>query len=427
LHRRDATGKEGQDTARANTGRKDRQAADRKDQSKADKGSKSQTAASSDKDRASKTSPVGPGEKKDGPKGPVYKTPQECFDAYAAADENFDFKKYIACLALQAQQKMAAEFALGMLNRPEPRDEASRKHAEMFKPVVDALHRHGLTEKATQGIKDSKDPTERQKAEKAVLALIKDPEAFLVDIQAAMDRALGGNSGKKAYKQKLTDLKIEGDRASGIIVMTTKFSQEKQSVTFVKSYHGWRILDQQRLKNPEKEDKAPKTIAFRTTAVALVKKYLADAAALNKKYRNKLVEVEGVVYHANKYLSTSGIQLAGVKKKPDDFGQTVVICDVDPKDGPWWLLGRGQKVKVVGHFVGGTDFLDGVVLKDCRITPLEPSPTRQVTAVQLTADFAKGEDAARKKYFGKGREVELIVGGNIAGLRKGDFGGLPGQ
>jgi hypothetical protein len=175
----------------------------------------------------------------------VYKTPQECFDAYTAAEITTDFKTWVGCLAPRAQEIMAINSALMAVSpRPEPATADEKEWARMVKPIEDVLKKHGLTQQATQGIKYSKDPAERQKAGKALLALIKDREAYLVDVMTATFKILDVKPGeKKNFKQRLIDLKIDGDRATGTIVVTTTptFRDEKKSVVFVKVGAGWKI------------------------------------------------------------------------------------------------------------------------------------------------------------------------------------------
>lgn len=354
-------------------------------------------------------------------KAPVYKTPQECFDVAAKAEINGDHKTYVACLAPQSQKKLAAEQAIMSLGGIEAKGEEAEQMAKRMKPVTDALAKHGLSKEATKGIKVGTTPEERQKAEQALLALIKDPAEFLVDLANAFEEAIGlkGKKAKKAYTKTLTEVKIDGDKAIGIAITKTKFSEKKSPVSFVKNDNGWlMVLEPERKPEKKKKPKLSKDVSFRTTVAALTKEFRADATAANKKYEGKIIELEGFVHHANKYFLSSTIVLVGVKV-PADRATSEVNFKVGPTDKSWWL-GRGQKVKVVGRYVPGNRDFFGVELEDCGVTALEPNPTQQVAAKDLAKEFEKGEEAARKKYFGEAKSKEFIVEGIVAGVKKGE-------
>jgi len=162
---------------------------------------------------------------------------------------------------------------------------------------------------------------------------------------------------------------------------------------------------------------------FTLTAESFAKEYLVDAKAAEGKYMGKAVELEGQVESANPVINT-GLEffLEGAKKSPDDLGVKVRCLPAPAVSSrmPW--LGKGQKVKVIGT-VGPLQGGLFVFVGDCQVTELEPSKTPQVTAEQVTADFAKDPEAAKDKYVGKqAYEKEILVEGTIADLvKKGDF------
>jgi len=193
----------------------------------------------------------------------VYKTPEECFDAGSKAFEKGDHKTWIACLAPVAQNEFAGEFGVEFVSsRAQLADLKDKDQREAllkaFKPIFDALDKHGLTEKATKEVKKSKDPKEHEKAKKAVLKQVKDPEAFLVDLLVAFD-SLGGLKDKNKTKEKLSDVKIDGDKATAVIVRTIKTKDDKEmerkeKVQFVKVDGSWRMIPQLK-PDEDKEDK----------------------------------------------------------------------------------------------------------------------------------------------------------------------------
>lgn len=164
--------------------------------------------------------------------------------------------------------------------------------------------------------------------------------------------------------------------------------------------------------------KAGKKPDFKLTAEALVKEVIKDEKAAVKKYKGKVVELEGTVQFANKLVSDRAILINGAKRNPKDVVELNVICNSTPArlESAWWF-GKGQKIKVVGKLTIANDL--GVSLTDCTFTQIKPSPTLKVTAKQLTADFVKDEEAAGKKYLIDALiPKEIIVEGVVGQLMK---------
>ena len=185
-------------------------------------------------------------------KAGAYKTPQECFDAGSAAFARGDHKTWVGCLAPASQKELAAELGVkyaltrASLDELKDRDRAAAA-AKAHKPLFDALDRHGLTAKALKGLAVGKDAKERQKARETVLGLLKDAEAFLVDFYAAVEKLEGLTKEKDGATEKLTDVKIDGDKATATVVRTImgddkgKDVVSKESMQFVKVDGGWRL------------------------------------------------------------------------------------------------------------------------------------------------------------------------------------------
>jgi len=202
-------------------------------------------------------------EKKDKEKAKVYKTPEDVFDAFTKAGDKDDWKTVAALLAPQAQKDAAATIAVIFgADRPmleESDDEKVKQLLKAFKPIYDAMDKHGVTTKVLKEVKKSKDPKEVEKSKKAVTAVIKDPEAFFVDVMTAFTK-LGFGGEKPETKEELKDLKIDGDKAKGTVVRTTKFKGQKdkvkkEPVEFVKINDSWRIIPTFDLGD---DDEAPK-------------------------------------------------------------------------------------------------------------------------------------------------------------------------
>jgi len=186
-------------------------------------------------------------------KAAAYKTPQECFDAGSSAFAKGDHKTWVGCLAPQSQKDLAVEFAVeyaatraGLADLKDKEQAATV--AKAYKPLFDVLDTHGLTEKATKGFEKGKEAKERPKVSKAVLEVLKDPAAFLVDVYEAMEKLENLTKEKDGVTEKLEDVKTDGDKATARIVRTIKEGDKekelapKEPVQFVKVEGGWRMV-----------------------------------------------------------------------------------------------------------------------------------------------------------------------------------------
>jgi hypothetical protein len=211
------------------------------------------SAAQKDKDEKPKD--------KEAPK--TYKTPKEVFEAAVTAMTKKDFPAMVSCFTPEAHKQMATDLAAqGLLIRAKAEDD--EKIMTKYKPVFEVLDKHGLTKAATKDLKiKGFRPTKEDRA--ALLKLIKDPAAFTAASLAAQDKASGGD--KDEPKPSLTDVKIDGDKASANIVI--KFTvkpkdkdkeevrENKQPVTFSKIKGGWLIDPEEEApaKDKDKEKK----------------------------------------------------------------------------------------------------------------------------------------------------------------------------
>jgi hypothetical protein len=193
------------------------------------------------------TPPEGP----DAAKQAVNKTPQEAFDAAKKAVARDDWKGFCATLTDDSRDTLAvgmvmmplmlkgfAEFA-----PPEQRKAVLAK----FKPLDDVMTKHGLTEAALAGLKDTKpagkDPEAMKEAFKKLLTPVKDRSAFVAEMFAAlkqMDPKQAGQ-GPLSTDAELKDVSTDGDNAKGMIV-TKKGGQEKREpVAFRRVDGSWKI------------------------------------------------------------------------------------------------------------------------------------------------------------------------------------------
>jgi len=195
---------------------------------------------------------------KDKPKDKLHKTPEACFDAVVAALEKKDSAAMVASLTPKAQNRMALEYVgqgiqlRGVAEGKLPKDKGQKNEqlAKLYKPLFDVLDKHGLTEKATKDLETDEKGTLTTKGRGAALKLVKDPVAFLSDMLAATDKLDTRPKDKDEPKPKLTDVKIDGDKATGTVIETIRIKQkdkddkvqeEKHPVRFEKVDGGWRL------------------------------------------------------------------------------------------------------------------------------------------------------------------------------------------
>jgi len=213
------------------------------------------SAAQKDKDEKPKD--------KEAPKAKSYKTPQDVFDAAVTAMSKKDFAVMVGCFTPEAQQQMATDLAAqGMFMRntaegkfkDNEKGDPDEKLLKQFKPVFDVMDKHGLTKATTKDLRiKGLRLTKEDRA--AILKIVKDPAAFAAAYLTAQQKTFEGRD-KDETKPALKDVKIDGDKASGSIVVTFKVKdkgedvERRQPVTFSKVKGGWLI-------EPEKEKDAP--------------------------------------------------------------------------------------------------------------------------------------------------------------------------
>jgi hypothetical protein len=200
-------------------------------------------------------------EKEPKEKAKVYKTPQECFDAVLKAIEKKDARAMIDCFTPESQKQMAADFvAQGVFFRAQA--EKNEDFAKKYKPLLETLDKHGVTEKATKDLKIKGFRVNNKKDREAILKLVKDPAAFAAAFMTTMDKVEPRPDEKDQPKPKLTDVKIDGDKAKGQVVSTIKLKdkdkeevkEEKEPVTFEKINGSWRVAA-----DADRKDEEPKS------------------------------------------------------------------------------------------------------------------------------------------------------------------------
>jgi hypothetical protein len=187
------------------------------------------------------------GAQSDRNKGSTYKSPQDVFVIALGARLRGELKSFVACLAEEAQLQFAGQLAadgLDKLKRLERSTTVDTRAARLkhYQLLFDALGKHGLTEKTTRDIQYNPGGEGVEKAVRALLALIKNPPAFIFDYLTAQDKIMGVRYPSTVKdKPRLTLVKIDGDRARGTFVSTVAGKEEEHPVEFVKIDGGWKI------------------------------------------------------------------------------------------------------------------------------------------------------------------------------------------
>jgi hypothetical protein len=176
-------------------------------------------------------------------RAPVYKSPEAVFAAAEAAKKKGDFKGFFDCLSPASQKRLAADMAYNglTLKADVESGRAPARFKDKIKPIVKLMEKHGLTEAATKKImRDA--GRDRVKATRALSGVVKDPETFAVRFMAAMEKFSGEKPGKDQPKARLTNVKIDGDRARGTVVVAVDDTTHKESIAFTRVGGGWRIV-----------------------------------------------------------------------------------------------------------------------------------------------------------------------------------------
>jgi hypothetical protein len=183
-------------------------------------------------------------------KGPikdvVYKTPTEVFEAQRAAMQRKDYQAMLLFYTRDAQLMKAATLAytqLTLISAAEQKAELREELKTFFKGLRIVLHKHGLTRAATKKIKLGEKENEKEKWEAEVAKLIQDPVKLLVEIIQHNEKYRDdqGHKDTTMTDRKLTQLKIDKDKARGVVVVTLNGKDHSFPVEFVREGLGWKI------------------------------------------------------------------------------------------------------------------------------------------------------------------------------------------
>ena len=171
---------------------------------------------------------------------------QAVFEGFLAAQKKGDVKAFMSFLTPEGQMQTAASQTYGALNQQSVAQgdgPDAKKYREEFKHILAALDKNGLTYEVTKKIKLDLSPEGHKNGTREVAALIKDPVTLFVDLDDAYSKTKGFPSMASAPPppMTLTDVHVNGDTATGVLVIKAEGQEMKQPMKFVRVGGTWKI------------------------------------------------------------------------------------------------------------------------------------------------------------------------------------------
>ncbi|MDB4534256.1 hypothetical protein N9242_05230 [Vicingaceae bacterium] len=171
--------------------------------------------------------------------GAKFSTPEKAFEAFNDAGENENWKKLMSCVSEESVDEMAGGMvfmgAMSAAMSEMPGGDEKTKAAA--KEIGDLLKKHGVADMKMDDMKPGSAPDPA-----ALTKGIKNKKAFVIDMMNAMAKLGEGGPGKKMSDAfggaKLSDVKIDGDKATGKVVDK---EGDESPMNFVKEDGGWKI------------------------------------------------------------------------------------------------------------------------------------------------------------------------------------------
>lgn len=171
----------------------------------------------------------------------TYDTPQAVFDAAKAASEKNDYKTVVGLMTSDTVDNMAAGMVMvgAMIKGFGEMEGADEKGKKAAATVSKVFEKHGLTEDMMKEKEGEEPPENPEDAKAEMLKMVKDRAGFAADMLAAMAESEG--EAMLTADAKLTDVKIDGDKATGKISMTKDGEEDSKPIEFRKEGGGWKI------------------------------------------------------------------------------------------------------------------------------------------------------------------------------------------
>jgi hypothetical protein len=181
-----------------------------------------------------------------------YGSPEATFAAATQAAEQEDWRTFCACLTPPSRDALASSMIQSVSHLAAARSFASASGIgagqamdAKIQPILDVLQRYSLDDETVKRMA-SELPMMPTAADVAridqALTPIRDRNGFVADMMAAMRQLRDGHGPTPfAARSELTDVKIDGDTARGLVVSGQDSHRGKQSITFQRSGGGWKI------------------------------------------------------------------------------------------------------------------------------------------------------------------------------------------
>lgn len=181
-----------------------------------------------------------------------YRSPEAVFTAARQAAEREDWRGFCGCLTPPSRDLLVGSMVHNVSQIAAARSFASASGLgagqavdAKVQPILDVLQRHRLDDETVQRMaKELPWMPNASDAERVdqTLAPIRDRNGFVADMIAAM-RQIDNSPGVKPFaaQSELTEVKIDGERATGMVVSTADGRESKESIAFQRSGGGWKI------------------------------------------------------------------------------------------------------------------------------------------------------------------------------------------
>lgn len=180
--------------------------------------------------------------------GNGFESPEACFKSIRTAAHNKDMGALAKCLDEESQNAMAGMLVMvgsmmkapgsmaAMMSGGKPEDAQKGIDA-----IEAAFKKHGLTDELLQKEMAAMQSAGGAEGVTHLSTLVKDKPAFIADMYAAMQQ-LGGAAkfGEQFEEQiagELKDVKIDGDKASAVVVT----AKGEEPLAFRKTAAGWKL------------------------------------------------------------------------------------------------------------------------------------------------------------------------------------------
>ena len=168
--------------------------------------------------------------------GRSYTSPEAVFTACNDAAKNKDWGTFFNCLSEESQVKMTGDFVMagamttGVKDLPKLGNSDSDP-AELVKKIQSIMKKHGLTEEKIESLKKG-GPSKLAEIAKSV----SNKKGFVTSMMAVMNK-FGNNQEQLNKDQKLSNVKIEGDKAVGTVTVDGR----ENPAHFIKENGSWKI------------------------------------------------------------------------------------------------------------------------------------------------------------------------------------------